>query len=116
MPGMNPPVSSTLFCSHFNVTRDKELCSYKCELHKWNSVEKDVELQSTVLQVKLLSSYAIYFNNRFTPKYSGTSVCISEKFIPFNTYRFQCLREQHLYRQENFTHLMQHDGILSQVG
>jgi len=82
MPGMKLPVSSTLFCSHFSVTRDKDLCYYKCELQKWNSVETDVELQSTVLQVELLSSYAINFNNSFTPKYSGTSVCIYKKFIP----------------------------------
>jgi hypothetical protein len=74
MPGMYPPVSSTLFCSHFSVTRDKELCSYKCELHKWNSVETDVELQSTVLQVGLRSSCAINLNSNFTPKYSGTLV------------------------------------------
>jgi hypothetical protein len=91
MPGMNPPVSGTLFCSHFSVTRDKELCSYKFELHNWNDVETDVELQSTVLQVGLLSSYEINFNNSFTPKYSGTSVCISEKFMPFNTYASSAL-------------------------
>jgi hypothetical protein len=115
MPSMYPPVSSTPFCSHFSVTRDKELGSYKCELHKWNNIETDVELQSTVLQVGLRSSYAINFNNNFTPKYSGTSVSISEKFILFNTYCFQCSRERQLYRQENFTCLMQHDGILSQA-
>ena len=68
MPVMNLPVSSTLYYSHFSVTRDKDLCSYKCELHSWNSVETDVELQSTVTQVELLSSYAINFNNSFYAK------------------------------------------------
>jgi len=91
MPGMNPPVSSTLFCSHFSVTRDTDLCNYKSELHKWNSVETDAEIQSTLPQVELLSSYAINFSNSFTPKYSGTSVYIYEKFIPLTLSAFSAL-------------------------